>query len=163
VLPVIAGMSTAFLYVPPDIFVSADGKHIAVRQDDGQTAMMRGKATSVLAQSWARAAIELTLEEKKDSSEQCDQNGCSIKARGHTITSLKDSDLAAEECRLSDVVIVSAAVAPGACTSATLLDKTALDKAGATTLWFTRDGIYMRHVRPEQGNRPWVIGGYDGE
>jgi competence protein ComEC len=161
VIPVLAGMSTAFLYVPPDVFIGADGKHVAVRLNDGQTAMMRGKATSVLAQSWARAATELNLAEKKESSGRCDKTGCSITTRGHTIAALRDSDTTPEECRLSDVVIVSAPVSAGACTGATLLDKTALGTFGATTLWFTPHGIFMRHVRPEEGNRPWAGTGYE--
>jgi hypothetical protein len=53
--------------------------------------------------------------------------------------------------------VVNAAVSPAACTAAMLIDTTFLDRGGATTLWFKGRNVKMRHVRIEQGNRPWVI------
>jgi competence protein ComEC len=155
-IAVAAGMATAFLYVPPDIFISADGKHVAARLEGGRTAMIRGTATSVNAQSWARAAIALNLDEAKTSGAQCDRKGCIVATHGHTVAVLRDAQAAAEECRLSDVVILSEPFPASACPAATLIDKTALDAWGATTLWFNGRTVTMRHVRPEQGNRPWV-------
>ncbi len=154
---VLAGMSTAFLYVPPDLFISSDGKHVAVRLDDGRTAMIRGKATSVNAQSWARAATTLNLDDIKTSGAQCDQKGCIVSARGHTIAVLRDAQTVSEDCRLSDIVIVSDPFPPAACPSARLIDKTLLDAGGATTAWLMGSGVMIRQVRAEEGNRPWVI------
>ena len=152
----IAGMSTMLFYVPPDVFISADGKHVALRLDDGRTAMIRGKATSVNAQSWARATTTLSLLDVKESPAQCDKKGCAVTTKGHNIAVLRDSGAIAEECRLSDIVIVNEAFASDACAAAHLIDTNFLNKAGATTIWFEKSGLRMRGVRPEAGNRPWA-------
>jgi competence protein ComEC len=103
VFAVAAGMSTALLYEQPNMFISAGGKHVAVRLDDGNTVMIRGKATSVNAQSWACAAPVSELEEKDNSPARCDGKGCILHTHGHDIAVLRETDAVTEECALSNV------------------------------------------------------------
>jgi competence protein ComEC len=113
-------------------------------------------------QSWARAAISLELTDKKETQARCDKKGCVVTAHGHGVAALKDESSVAEECTLSDLVVVSEPAQHINC-PATLLDKTALEKWGATTVWFDGGKLKMRHVREEEGNRPWVTRAEDEE
>ncbi len=154
-LVVIAGMSTAFGYVPPDMFVSADGKRVAARLDDGKMAMIKGRADTVTAQAWARAAIEQGYMDKQDIPMQCDRKGCVLHVNGRTISVLKDADALADDCALSDIVIINHPAASTSCTSALVVDKTLLDKGGSASIFLQHEKIFLRQTRAEQGVRPW--------
>jgi competence protein ComEC len=155
IIAVVAGMSTAFSYAPPDIFISGDGKHIAVRLDDGRMAMLKGRSTNINAQSWARAAIEQGYVEKDDIPMQCDDKGCVITLKKRKVAVLKDPAAFADECSLSDIIITGFPVAGTAC-NAMVVDKNLLDKNGGAALWLKDGQITMKQTRLEQGNRPWV-------
>lgn len=151
------GMSTAFFYVPPDIFISGDGRHVAVRLDDGSMAMIKGRATSVGAQSWARAATEQSYVDKDDIPMQCDDKGCVVTVKKHKLALLKDASALPDECALSDIIIIiNIAVAQSAC-NALVIDKSQLDENSGAAIWVQDTKITVRHTRLEQGRRPWSL------
>ena len=157
--PLLAGLATSMAYVPPDMFIGGDGKHAAIRLDNGDTVMLRGKSGSVLAGSWARAALVAELKDKDDRV-TCDRLGCVAHAKGRTVAVLRGNDTLQDECALSDIIVTESA-APGACTHALLFDETSLERFGATTLWLKGDHVVRRSVREEQGDRPWANNHYN--
>ncbi len=153
---VVAGMSTAWLYVPPDIFVSSDGKHVAVRTNDGQMVMVKGRAVNLTAQQWARASTQEELANKKTSDIECDAEGCIVHSMRHAIAMPRHMDALADDCSMADIVIATEVVSRDQCKPPLLIDKTMLDEGGAVALWFKDGKIVAKHARPEQGSRPWV-------
>jgi len=157
IILVAAGMATAFSYQPPDIYISGDAKHVAVRLDDGKMAMIRGRATSVSAQSWARAALESGYMDKEDTPMQCDRKGCVLRMRGHTLSVLKDVSALADDCATSDIIVASFAVEKSSCAANLIVDKTMLDENGGANIWLENGNVILKQTRSEQGIRPWVI------
>jgi competence protein ComEC len=149
-------MSTAFLYVPPDIFISGDGKHVAVKLDGGKMAMIKGRSTTFDAQSWARSAIEQSYVEKDDIPMNCDDKGCIVTVKGRKIALLKDAAALADECSLSDIIIIDVPVSPAMC-NAVIIDKSLLDKGGGAALWIQDSKITLKQTRSTQGKRPWTL------
>jgi competence protein ComEC len=154
---VVFGMSTAFFYAPPDLLVSGDAKHIAVRTESGDLVMLRGRNTNLLAQEWARATINHDALEKAAVPMRCDALGCILTLRGHMVAMLTDPAALADDCRSVDIVIVNAPVAHSACPAPLLLDATALGTNGTAAVWFTGKRMIVKQVKPEQGARPWVM------
>jgi len=153
----VVGLATAALYVPPDVLISGDGKHVAVRRDDGRLVMLRGRPDSFLGQQWARAVIEHDTLDKKEIPVRCDAKGCVLSLRGHIIALPRVPEALGDDCASADIVIATGfAVAPAACGAATLMDEAALESGGVTALWFEGRRVAIRQARSRQGHRPWA-------
>jgi len=159
----LAGFSTAFFYVPADVFISDDGKRVAVRTDDGQLAMVRGRATSVGAQQWSRASIEQDFENPQDTPTSCDRLGCIVTLKTHTLAVLKRPEALSEDCHMADIVILPQKVAKDSCKAAIVIDQTELHDSGGMTLQFKDGHVITRKVAQAQGKRPWAMLGIENE
>ena len=149
------GMSTALAYVPPDIFVSDDGKHIAVRLPEG-VAMIKGRKDSFIAGQWAHASIEHELLDKKQTPLQCDDKGCTITIKNRLIALPKSEDALAEDCRAAAIIIApDFTIAPGSCNAAVVIDQSALATGDAVTIQLGNT-MLTKHARELQGKRPWT-------
>ncbi len=155
IVPVIMGMSTAFFHQQPDILVSGDGKHIAVRMNDGRLFMLKGRDTNITAQNWARAVTEQEYADKEDAPMQCDGKGCVVHARGYEISLPKNADALADDCRLSDIIIADFPVSRSICGAKLLVDKNMLDANGGVAITLRGGNIQLRQTRSDQGVRPW--------
>lgn len=155
IMAVMGGISTAFCYSPPDMFISGDGKHIAARLDDGRMAMIKGRSNNINASSWARAAIEHGYIDKDDVPMQCDHKGCAISLRGFKIVVLSDPSALADDCNLSDIVIAAFPVSKTSCNAKIIVDKNLLDKNGGAAIFLSGKKIILKQTRTEQGVRAW--------
>ena len=158
VMSVVAGMLTAFSYLPPDIFISGDGKHIAAHLENGKMAMLKGRNNNINAQSWARAALTEEYVEKKEIPMDCDKAGCIIELKGKKIAVIKDDAALADECNLSDIIIAPTSKAE-ACKDKLLINQTMLENGGGVTIWINNGQISLKQTKLEQGKRAWVNGG----
>ncbi|HEU5047425.1 MAG TPA: ComEC/Rec2 family competence protein [Rickettsiales bacterium] len=156
-IAVITGMSTSFAYVPPDLFISSDGKHVAAKLDGGKMVMVRGRDTGFNAASWARAALEHEYVEKDDAPVRCDRAGCVLHMRGHTVSVLKNTDALADDCAESDVIIIATAVDHATCRASLIVDKTLLERSGNIAVFFENGKIRIAESRSQQGVRPWSL------
>jgi competence protein ComEC len=163
-LPMAAGLATMLLYVPPDVLVAADGKHIAVRLNTGEMVMVKGKGESFAAKQWAHEVQQAELETlyKKDrmampasSFVQCDENGCIYKKSGHVVAFADEREALAEDCRSADVVVVSFYLSPRECAPAKIIDRRELETYGTHALWLNAKEIKIKDVVEMQGNRVW--------
>jgi competence protein ComEC len=158
----IAGMSTAFFYMPADLLVSADGKQVGARMDDGRFAMIKGRSQNMTAEQWLRAEIEQSYTDKGAVAEDCDKEGCIFKTHGHSIAVIKRSEALGDDCRASDIVISAQPVDHATCSALLIIDKPLLDAGGTAAIWFTPHGLKLTQAKSEQGKRPWVSHEGDG-
>lgn len=151
------GMSSAWLYTPPDILISSDGKHIATRLDSGGAAMIKGRKDSFIANPWAHSFIEHALEDKKQANLQCDEKGCILKVKGHTIAIPKSPDAVADDCKSAELVIAADfSIAPGTCQSPYIIDQSALQAYGSASVRFEGARAVIEFARSNEEARPWT-------
>jgi competence protein ComEC len=143
----------------PDILVSADGRHVAVRGGDGRLHLMhaaRGTRDAFLLREWlaADADVRTATDASLTAGVSCDDDGCVTRAAGGALIAqaLKPEALA-DDCERA-ALIVTLRQAPASC-AASVLDAERLRRQGALALRRSKDGFVVEAVRPAGINRPW--------
>jgi competence protein ComEC len=149
----------------PDILISADGRNVGVRGQDGRLHLMRAAKDVFLVKEWLaadadpRTAADASLAEGVS----CDTSGCVTQAAGggYVALALRPEALA-DDCERASLV-VTARQAPAAC-AASVIGPERLRQQGAMALRRSRVGFVVDAVKPNGIDRPWspAIGG-DGE
>ena len=143
----------------PDILISADGRHVGVRGQDGRLHLMqatKGSKDAFLVREWlaadadARTGDDATLGEGVS----CDDNGCVTASRGGALVAwaLRPEALV-DDCERA-ALIVTIRQAPAGC-AASVIDAERLRRQGALALRRGRDGFVVDAVRPGGIDRPW--------
>jgi competence protein ComEC len=143
----------------PDILVSADGRHVGVRGQDGRLHLMqaaKGSKDAFLVREWlagdadARTADDATL----GAGVSCDDNGCVTASAGGALVAwaLKPEALA-DDCERA-ALIVTMRQPPAGC-AASVIDTERLRRQGALSLRRGRDGFVVDAVKPGGIDRPW--------
>jgi competence protein ComEC len=143
----------------PDILVSADGRHVGVRGQDGRLQLMqaaKGSKDAFLVREWlagdadARTADDATL----GAGVSCDDNGCVTASAGGALVAwaLKPEALA-DDCERA-ALIVTMRQPPAGC-AASVIDTERLRRQGALSLRRGRDGFVVGAVKPGGIDRPW--------
>jgi len=143
----------------PDILVSADGRHVGVRGQDGRLHLMqaaKGSKDAFLVREWlagdadARTADDATL----GAGVSCDDNGCVTASAGGALVAwaLKPEALA-DDCERA-ALIVTMRQPPAGC-AASVIDTERLRRQGALSLRRGRDGFVVGAVKPGGIDRPW--------
>ncbi len=153
------GMCSMALHMPYDMMISGDGKKVAVRMDDGQFALLRGRTTGYDAQVWLRhhgqsemlAATDLTDDR------QCEGNWCITQWHGKRIAVGKNKFASDSVCSVkADIIISERYVDDKACQpSALVIDRKFLYKTGAIALRFTDKGMQLSAAEDVRRDRPW--------
>ncbi len=172
--PLLAGFAGMMTAHPPDLLVSGDGRHIAVRGSDGVVAMVRERAgdynRDMLAES-AGVDGELAQLQTMDGArcnpdfclwamESGDPRGTAHNRRGWSILASRSHYLAEARpliaaCRQVDIVISDRAL-PRGCTPRWLrLDRAALKESGGLAIFFA-DRPTIRQVRNSGHGHPWL-------
>jgi competence protein ComEC len=144
---------------PPDILISADGRHIGVRGQDGRLHLMhaaKGTSDAFLVREWLaadadpRAANDASL----TSGVSCDDHGCVVQASGGgLIAQALKPDALADDCERA-ALIVTARPVPTPC-AASVIDADRLRRQGAMALRRGREGFFVDAVKPRGVDRPW--------
>ena len=176
VVMVASGMVASLFYIQPDILISADGKHVAVKDDEYGWVLVKGKSTrNFLMRQWQeRLGEEFTMlkklkkEEKYPKSLKCDWSGCVYKKDGNVIAITKRQEALAEDCLLSDIVIAADmehATNNNLCVvekpendshTAQLIDKSSLKTLGSTAIWLNKTMIQQKSSCEGLTDRPWA-------
>ena len=158
-----AGMALLFVSavwaarVPqPDILISADGRNVGVRGQDGRLHLMRAARDGFLVKEWlaadadGRKATDASLTEGVS----CDATGCVAQASsgGFVALALRPEALA-DDCERAALVVTSRQ-APAAC-GASVIDAERLRRQGALALRRSGSGFVIDAVRPKGIDRPW--------
>ncbi|MBC7584499.1 MAG: ComEC family competence protein [Tardiphaga sp.] len=140
----------------PDVLISNDGHHVAVRGRDGRLQWMRSTKDTFLQKEWlgADADPRLPNEASLGHGVACDVAGCvAALADGALVALALQPDAFADDCAQA-VLIVTSKQPPGDC-AARVIDAETLRASGALTLRRSGDGFVTTAARPTGANRPW--------
>jgi len=162
---IIAGIIIASVYEPPDIIVHQNAKLTAVRTDDGQIMLSRGRGTAFIPRQWLKRAALTTDKEKwpqpggisQDNQFRCDAYGCLLKRRQRRVSIIDNPSAFYDDCKMADVVIIlkkTVSRCPDART--TTINGDDLKQKGSHALWLRPNGIIIKTVNESRGQRPWV-------
>jgi competence protein ComEC len=140
----------------PDILISADGRNVGVRGQDGRLHLMRAAKDGFLVKEWLaadadpRTATDASLAEGVS----CDASGCVTRAAGGGFVALAlRPEAFADDCERA-ALVVTARPAPAAC-AASVIDAERLRRQGAMALRRSRQGFVVDAVKPKGIDRPW--------
>jgi competence protein ComEC len=155
VLPLTLGVAFAAKPERPEILIARDGSGIAVRGNDGRL-VIAGRPSRFVIQRWlasdgdSRPPDDATLR----SGVTCDSRACVTRmADGRNISYARDRIAIIEDCRRADLVVTN--VPWSAPCAAKLVDRTALSRDGATSLYRSAAGWKSHSSEAGTGNRPW--------
>ena len=162
----IAGLASAALTAPPDVLVDGEGKLLAVRTADGGLAISAPRGNRLSRDTWLRlsgveegeAAVWPKAGEADDAGRlRCDRMGCVVRAHGRAVALVRDRGALSEDCLRAELV-VSTVPAKRLCKdAAAVIDPADLRAKGAHAVWIGAEGITVKAVNDERGNRPWVL------
>ena len=137
IIPMLLGVALALLPARPTILVSADGRQLALRGEDGNYRIVAAKPDRFVTDIWLRSDGD-----GRDAKETgvvqaggCDGSGCIGALPGGRLVALALNRAAFEEdCRRADLVVTPLA-APEACARhAAVIDRRALLRSGSMAL-----------------------------
>jgi len=169
--PLLGGAAAIAAMPAPDLLVTGDGRHMAVRQADGRIALLRGRAGDYVRDVMGSAAGEgggagvgeamVALEDVPAA--RCSRDMCVVRIAGRerdwnilaTLSGLRVPYRALiDACSRADIVVADRTL-PLACAPRWLkLDRARLRTAGGVAVYLDRRAIRTVH---EVGDRhPWV-------
>ena len=161
-MAILAGLATTGIAAAPDILISDDARNLAVRAEGGGL-MASSARSNYTVESWLRreglgAALPWPKsgEVSADGRMRCDRLGCIARMNGATVALIGDERAFAEDCGRAHVV-VAAVPAFNPCPATVVIDRFDVWWKGAHAIWITPDGVRVRSVSDERGNRPWVL------
>lgn len=158
-LLVIVGVLSAGLYVPPDVFISDDGKQIAVKLEDGKLGLLKGSARAFDVEVWMRRGgfREAVAKKELEDSVTCESDICRIAHMPPfaVITGMKALEAV---CAIEEEQIISAIyVRRKACMEGrVLVDRNDLEVKGAHVIYWDKNDLPRVEAGGDmQGRRPW--------
>jgi competence protein ComEC len=152
----------------PDILISADGRNVGVRGQDGKLHFLRAaKGTSTgasagasrdgfLVREWLAADADARKPADASLTEgvSCDESGCVTQGAGGGFVALAlRPEALADDCERA-ALVVTARPSPAAC-GASVIDAERLRRQGAMVLRRSGSGFTIDAVRPRGVDRPW--------
>jgi competence protein ComEC len=143
----------------PDILISADGRHVGVRGQDGRLHVMhavKGSKDTFLLKEWLAADADprTAADASLTSGVSCDDLGCVVpSAGGALVAQAFRPEAFADDCERASL-IVTLRQAPASC-GASVIGAERLRRQGAMALRRGRDGFVVEAVKPRGIDRPW--------
>ena len=162
-LPVILlGALTPLATTPPDILISGDGRQVALRGPEGRLWVPSQRGSRFVLDTWERQAFTArTVTWPRYGIEaqgrlRCDPLACLYEAAGRRATVLLDPRAADDDCAWVDIAISLEPLRRQPCAGpSVVVDRFDLWRKGAHALWLGAQGITVRTVAEQQGDRPW--------
>lgn len=157
---VVSGALFSVTTLPPDMLVSRDGRHVAVRMADGFVAVSRPRMGGFLRDIWSKSlAITQEFGRFEDLPDMdCSVDSCLGIVQGRTLFVTRSRDglmreTMAPACAAADIVVSDRRL-PNWCKARWLrLDETVLAKRGAMAIWLTRGRAIG--ALDDVGDHPW--------
>ena len=143
----------------PDILISADGRNVGVRGQDGRLHLMhaaKGTRDAFLLREWLAADADprTATDASLTAGVSCDDHGCVMQSAGGAfIAQALKAEALADDCERA-ALIVTTRPAPAGC-AASVIDSGRLRRQGAMALRRSREGFVVESVRPGGIDRPW--------
>jgi competence protein ComEC len=157
IFPMVASAVSLWLWVPPDLLVSADARLFALRREDGSLWRSSLTVNRFAADIWDRRAGVGASDEGADrtgSAPQCDSMGCIHHRNGVTVALAWTAGAVAEDCPLADLMISRVPVRIVCARPVAVIDRFDLWRNGAHAIWIAPGSpVEGRPVegRPEEG------------
>jgi competence protein ComEC len=142
---------------PPDVYVSPDGRAVAVRDPGGELAVSKLSRDSFAVREWLAADADArTVDDKSlDEGKSCDAQGCvlplpdgTLVAHAQSLASLVD------DCKKAALVVTARAGLIDC--KALLIDRERLRNGGALALRWSGTDFSVIETRPAAQRRPWT-------
>ena len=147
----------------PDILISADGRNVGVRGQDGRLHLMHaakgtreGTRDAFLLREWLAADADprTATDASLTAGVSCDDHGCVMQSAGGAfIAQALKAEALADDCERA-ALIVTTRPAPAGC-AASVIDAGRLRRQGAMALRRSREGFVVEAVKPGGIDRPW--------
>lgn len=140
----------------PDVLISSDGRHVAVRGKDGRLHMMQDGKDAFTVREWLAADADARTPADGSLAEgvSCDAAGCVTQTAGGGFVALSlRPEALADDCERA-ALIVTARQVPKPC-HAYIVDAERLRRQGALALRAAPGGFAVEAVRPRSMDRPW--------
>ena len=147
----------------PDILISADGRNVGVRGQDGRLHLMHaakgtreGSRDTFLLKEWLAADADprTATDASLTAGVSCDDYGCVAQSAGGAfIAQALKPEALADDCERA-ALIVTVRPAPAGC-AASVIDAERLRRQGALALRRSREGFVVEAVKPRGIDRPW--------
>ena len=138
-----------------DVAIAPGGEAFALRQADGNIALVGKRPNAFAGEQWLRAAGDGRRPGDAVTTERCDPSGCTaVLADGRAVALVLDATAFAEDCSRASVV-VTPLFAPAGCAAPLVIDRRWLTEAGATTLALRGDQFDISTARAPGEDRPW--------
>ncbi|CAN5266719.1 ComEC/Rec2 family competence protein [soil metagenome] len=166
VVPFVAGVIWTLTVPPPDLLITGDGKHLAVRGDDGELATLRSRAGDYVRSTLAERAGDLGELADLDTLQgaSCSDDLCRVTLmRGgrawHILATRSRFILPIEafvaECAAADIVISDRRL-PRTCKPRWLkADRPMLERTGGLAINFAAGTVDA--ATENDGDHPWVV------
>lgn len=154
-LPLMFGVATAGKPEKPEILIERDGSGLAVRGADGRLAVA-GKPSRFVLQQWLAADGDSRSPDDPSlrAGIACDTLACITRtADGRSISYARDRLAIIEDCLRADLVVT--AIPWSAACKARLIERMALSRDGATSLYRTSGGWSSQISEQHNSERPW--------
>jgi len=162
VVPLVIGAAWALLTPAPDLLVTGDGRHAAIRTAGGNLAVLRDRTGDYTASTFAENggvdAAPLLMSEQPDA--RCSRDLCLVRRGAWRILATRSSYFAPVEqlvplCASVDIVISERRL-PRACAPRWLkLDAVTLAKTGGVAITFSTRNIAI--VSHSEDRHPWRV------
>lgn len=154
-VPLLLGVATAGKPEKPEILIERDGSGLAVRGADGRL-VVAGKPSRFVLQQWLAADGDSRSPDDPSlrAGIACDTLACIARtADGRSISYARDRLAIIEDCLRADLVVT--AIPWSAACKARLIDRTALSRDGATSLYRSGNGWSSRISERHGSDRLW--------
>jgi len=156
---ILFGVLVALTNDSPDILIDREGKNVAVRNGDGELAVLSNRRAKFAAESWARRSGQ-AAPSRSNGAFSCDSEGCAIWDPAHPkISYIRTAAIAEEECQRADILIAQVPLPRrirNTCRAQILvIDRFDLWRYGAHAIWLQGDHWRVEHAAGVRGNRPW--------
>jgi competence protein ComEC len=170
-LPVAAGAAAALASPAPDLLVTGDGRHLAIRTGSGELALLRGRAGDYVRDLMSQSAgVEVEAGELETlRTAECSADFCVADLRGRRLLASRSDRLVPLEaleraCAEADIVVSDRRL-PAACRPRWLkADRDLLAKSGGLAITLGKE---PRVTTVSSGDRhPWILNsspGFPGE
>jgi competence protein ComEC len=161
-VPLAFGMVSLLMTHQPDLLVDGRGQVVAVKSGAGELRFSNLVQARHTRETWARRAGQgamsgfNTSEMRVADRFSCDSTGCLYRSHHQTIAISRSPASLIEDCWQADVVI-SLLPIRRLCPAGTVIDRFDLWREGTHAIWISDDGIKVRTVNSERGDRPWVL------
>jgi competence protein ComEC len=156
---VLGGLWLAQQDRPPDLFVDARTRSMAVRGLSGKLEVLNGKGNDFAVSQWLLADADSRKPTDPDlgGASRCDAAGCVTQWRdGRVIAFVTEPRALVEDCARADVVITRLYVGTRCQGPELILDGAHFAAHGATALQLRADGTWVQSVaRADGAQRPW--------